>query len=716
MSMTNTSEESSSGSSGDGVGVFPDIRREDIDVGPSLGVGTYGAVFSGTWHPWANANRVVALKKVFVLAKEAEILSKIRHKNIIQFYGVCKSENDFLIVTECAENGSLYDHIHKKENQQHDAFDQVLKWALEIARGVHYLHYDAVTTIIHRDLKSKNVVLDHNFVCKICDFGTSKDLTHSFTAPTWGGTAAWMSPEMILQTEGITTATDVWSYGVVLWEILSREVPYKDYTEYRIYSLITQSGVTLAIPDSCPPQLSQLLHSCWKMQPKDRLTMKQILKTLTTMEENPKIHEACAKSLNADDWKAEIRKQKQDVEKMKQDLDKRREKLENRERAFELRIKLNNAAIESATHLPEDTRQWNEHNTAAWIGGILSRVGLDGHALTRIKSTVFRNRITGNRLLEISQNDLERLGVHKLGSRIEVMKAIQKLKSNQHTLHNFPTLEQARNIELAKRSVSKEVPAARIGNIHIVLILGVYQRPCANGRSRFKFFVDSDWDDDYMESTPPRKVHEFVKSACFCVIDDVKGKPLNEPSFAVSTSSGCCAMEDWVTTDENIKSVNLIANVQFSDNINQPRNTEFRLHITDFQATRTLEIRKIELKLRRSSTSTTSPISPNPGMLQTVSYPQLRGAWHRKATLGRQNLTENELVSVHEALRAPVIEEIRNDSATVANEHVPGRRKKTISEGESTSAKERKKNKGKPSVHGGKDKWSWDKRARPKFL
>lgn len=62
---------------------------------------------------------------------------------------------------------------------------------------------------------------------------------------------------MILQSEGLTTATDVWSYGVVLWEILSKEVPYKDYSEFRIFTMITQSGITLAIPPSCPAPLKQ---------------------------------------------------------------------------------------------------------------------------------------------------------------------------------------------------------------------------------------------------------------------------------------------------------------------------------------------------------------------------------------------------------------------------------------------------------------------------
>lgn len=92
---------------------------------------------------------------------------------------------------EFAANGSLFDYLH---NQKHGNlhFTSILDWATEIAQGVHYLHYEAPDVIIHRDLKSKNVVLGKDNICKLCDFGTSKNLTHSQTAPTWGGTAAWM--------------------------------------------------------------------------------------------------------------------------------------------------------------------------------------------------------------------------------------------------------------------------------------------------------------------------------------------------------------------------------------------------------------------------------------------------------------------------------------------------------------------------------------------
>lgn len=138
---TPTSNESTSSSSNnsDQRVLFPDIQRDDIQVGDHIGVGTFGAVFSGNWTLPDGSQRTIALKKVFVLEKEAEILSKIRHKNIIQFYGICKATgNDFFIVTEYAEKGSLYDFIHSEESQSFasssggNSFDVVVKWASQV--------------------------------------------------------------------------------------------------------------------------------------------------------------------------------------------------------------------------------------------------------------------------------------------------------------------------------------------------------------------------------------------------------------------------------------------------------------------------------------------------------------------------------------------------------------------------------------------------------
>ncbi|ULU01092.1 hypothetical protein L3Y34_001460 [Caenorhabditis briggsae] len=734
-----TSEESTSSSSGyEQRALFPDIQRDDIQVGDHIGVGSFGAVFSGTWTLPDASQRIIALKKVFVLEKEAEILSKIRHKNIIQFYGICKATgNDYFIVTEYAERGSLYDFIHSEESHNLatasglNCFDVVVKWASQIANGIQYLHYDAVDTIIHRDLKSKNVVLDKNLVCKICDFGTSKDLTHSCTAPSWGGTAAWMSPEMILQSEGLTTATDVWSYGVVLWEILSREVPYKDYSEFRIFTLITQSGITLAIPPTCPAPLKQLMNNCWKMTPKDRANMRQIQGELNRLQGNQKVMDECEKFMELEDWKTEIAKQEKNVEKMRKDLEKRREQLEIREKALKNRMKVEQAVLDSARHPPEDVHQWSEHHTSHWVETVLARVANDKKFLDRVNAAVFRNRITGARLLEMTQNDLEHLGVQKVGSRIELMKMIRKLKDTQKVLHAFPTLEQAKQIEMSLKT-EKESAGHLANGVDIVIIVGMYVRKMSPTLRKFKFYADSDWIDetDIPAKSKSKHASALIKTVCFSVLDDNTKKPINEP--ACSISSGMTTNPDWITvdTEDDIK-IKVIVSVYFADTVTQPRNTEIVELVTSLEESKILEERHVHLRLRRSSSSA-SVSTPSPsvvppvyqpfghltnGFHHTTSSPQLRGFWHRKqAGMNRHGLTETELSSLQEHLRTPSPDKNGDENVVLAVPKIPRRRRTTTTNSEEKDPKEPDPRTRRVHVHGGKDKWNWKKgKSKPKF-
>ncbi|VDK66752.1 unnamed protein product [Anisakis simplex] len=183
-----------------------------------------------------------------MLEKEVDILSRIRHRNVIEFYGVSEDKHNFIIVTEFAEGGSLFNYLRSTADIE---ISQIIEWAMQIATAVEYLHYGAPVSVIHRDLKSNNVVLRAQRVCKLCDFGLSKNLAGSRTAASFAGTIPWMSPG------NITAATDVWSYGVVLWEMLTREVPYKDQANFFVMKSVTEKGSTLAIPEEYPPDFKR---------------------------------------------------------------------------------------------------------------------------------------------------------------------------------------------------------------------------------------------------------------------------------------------------------------------------------------------------------------------------------------------------------------------------------------------------------------------------
>ncbi|RCN31590.1 protein tyrosine kinase, partial [Ancylostoma caninum] len=639
--------------------VYPEIRREDIELGHQLGVGTFGAVFCGTWHYAPGEQRVVALKKVFVLEKEAQILSKIRHRNIIHFYGICKSMSDFFIVTDYAENGSLFDYLHNDKIASID-FTTTLKWAEQIAQALHYLHFEATDTIIHRDLKSKNVVIDAKLVCKICDFGTSKDLTHSCTAPTWGGTAAWMSPEIIKQNEMLTTATDVWSYGVVLWEMLSKEVPYKEFTEYRIYTLITEKGVTLAIPENCPQKLKTLMEKCWKMNPKERLNMKEILGELHHISRNSETQKECSEFLEKKNWHEEIIKQKQQVD------------LQATEKIMRNRIR-NEAIIDAALRQPppENVLQWNEYHSAWWIKTILQAQEAD--FVERVQAAIFRHRITGARLLEISQKDLEYLGINKLGTRIEVMRAIRALKEDHNRFKHFPTLSHSHRLHLEKVHGQAHIPNQVTSSESIILVLGMNLRISDNIR-RFKFYVDIDYNEIEVKarvngisdlrlttyksqiflsfsmtspgflrayfgdtiahlahlqrhilqnSSHSRPPFGFVKALRFTAHNVSTNNAICEPAYS---NNFPFVMSEYVTADENTGKVKVTANIYFEDFVTEPRTAELSTMVSQFDQSMVLLEKVMRLKLRRRSTTQTSP-----RLSHVASQPYLRGAWQRRA-------------------------------------------------------------------------------------
>ncbi|PIM97891.1 Dual-specificity kinase [Handroanthus impetiginosus] len=157
--------------------------------------------------------------------------------------------------------GSVYDYLHKQKGTF--KLPALLKVAIDVSKGMDYLHQN---NIIHRDLKAANLLMDENEVVKVGDFGVArvKAQTGVMTAET--GTYRWMAPEVI-EHKPYDHKADVFSFGVVLWELLTGKLPYEHLTPLQAAVGVVQKGLRPTIPKDTHPKLVELLERCWQQDP-----------------------------------------------------------------------------------------------------------------------------------------------------------------------------------------------------------------------------------------------------------------------------------------------------------------------------------------------------------------------------------------------------------------------------------------------------------------
>ncbi|OQR71470.1 mitogen-activated protein kinase kinase kinase 12-like [Tropilaelaps mercedesae] len=236
------------------------LPRKDIHVSYHMNGGHY-------------KTGLVAEKVNKVSDTDIRHLRKLSHPNLVRFRGVCTKSPVYCLVMEYCPNGQLYEVLH---NGRPVAPCTVVEWSKHIAAGMQYLH---TNKIIHRDLKSPNILIGYNDILKVTDFGISKTLGEHAAPMSFAGTVAWMAPEVIRQ-EPCSEKVDVWSYGVVLWELLTCEVPYKDMDSSAVIYGVGNNRLALPIPKSCPEGFKLLLAQCWNLRPQNRPSFKHILSHL----------------------------------------------------------------------------------------------------------------------------------------------------------------------------------------------------------------------------------------------------------------------------------------------------------------------------------------------------------------------------------------------------------------------------------------------------
>ena len=204
--------------------------------------------------------------------REVAVLATATHPTVVGFVGATDTP-PFCIVTQWMAGGTLYHEIHKY--QRLNATMRTIA-AFDIARGMQFLHS---RHIIHRDLKSLNVLLDSNGHAHICDFGFSRAFNGDETFLTENvGTPQWMAPELLATKNSYTMKVDVYAYGIVLWEIASGQIPYDGLDASQIVGQVLVNDARPPISDRIHPKLRDLIAKCWARNPDARPTFDEIVR------------------------------------------------------------------------------------------------------------------------------------------------------------------------------------------------------------------------------------------------------------------------------------------------------------------------------------------------------------------------------------------------------------------------------------------------------
>ncbi|XP_059449966.1 probable serine/threonine-protein kinase SIS8 isoform X1 [Corylus avellana] len=258
------------------------IDFSELTVRTRVGIGFFGEVFQGIWNGTEVAIKVfleqdLTAENMEDFCNEISILSRLRHPNVILFLGACTKPPRLSMVTEYMEMGSLYYLIHLSGQKKKLSWRRKLKMLRDICRGLMCIHR---MKIVHRDIKSANCLVNKHWTVKICDFGLSRIMTESpMRDSSSAGTPEWMAPELI-RNEPFTEKCDVFSLGVVMWELCTLSRPWEGIPPERVVYSVANEGSRLEIPEG---PLGRLISDCWA-EPHERPNCEEILSRLLDCE------------------------------------------------------------------------------------------------------------------------------------------------------------------------------------------------------------------------------------------------------------------------------------------------------------------------------------------------------------------------------------------------------------------------------------------------
>ncbi|XP_008806079.2 serine/threonine/tyrosine-protein kinase HT1 [Phoenix dactylifera] len=258
-------------------------------IGNKFASGSHSRIYRGIYKQRAVAVKMVRIpeqdgERRAMLEKqfnsEVAFLSRLYHPNIVQFIAASKKPPVYCIITEYMSQGTLRMYLHKKQPYSLST-ETILRLALDISRGMQYLHSQGV---IHRDLKSHNLLLNDEMRVKVADFGTSCLETQCRASKGNMGTYRWMAPEMVKE-KPYTRKVDVYSFGIVLWELTTAIVPFQGMTPVQAAYAASEKNMRPPLSTTCSPVLNNLIKRCWSANPAKRPDFSYIVSVLEKYDE-----------------------------------------------------------------------------------------------------------------------------------------------------------------------------------------------------------------------------------------------------------------------------------------------------------------------------------------------------------------------------------------------------------------------------------------------
>ncbi|XP_042014464.1 serine/threonine-protein kinase CTR1-like isoform X3 [Salvia splendens] len=267
------------------------IHWDDLVIKERIGAGSFGTVHRAEWNDSDVAVKILMeqdfhAERFKEFLREVAIMKRLRHPNIVLLMGAVTEPPNLSIVTEYLSRGSLYRLLHKHGAREVLDERRQLSMAYDVAKGMNYLHKHN-PPIVHRDLKSPNLLVDIKYTVKVCDFGLSRFKANTFlSSKSAAGTPEWMAPE-VLRDEPSNEKSDIYSFGVILWELATLQQPWGNLNPAQVVAAVGFKGKRLEIPENMNPQVADVIVACWANEPWKRPSFSSIMESLAPLIKSP---------------------------------------------------------------------------------------------------------------------------------------------------------------------------------------------------------------------------------------------------------------------------------------------------------------------------------------------------------------------------------------------------------------------------------------------